>query len=64
MSLLVMDPGVTAALAVGGATYAGYIFGWGPLVTKLMAIATVAALRAINMLNTRADAGFLRYLTW
>src|SRR5450631_2474054 len=28
MSLLVMDPGVTAALAVGGASYGAYIFGW------------------------------------
>lgn len=64
MSLLVMDPGVTAALAVGGATYGAYIFGWSPLVTKLMAIATVAVLCAINMLNTRAGAGFLRYTTW
>ena len=25
-----MDPGVTAALAVGGATYGSYIFGWSP----------------------------------
>src|SRR5271169_4890145 len=64
MSLLVMDPGVTAALAVGGAGYGAYIFGWSPLVTKLMAIATVAALCAINMVNTRAGAGFLRYVTW
>src|SRR5271165_5328896 len=60
MSMLVMDPGVSAALAVGMATYASYIFGCGPLVTKLMAIATVAVLCAINMLNTRAGAGFLR----
>ncbi|MGA9565629.1 MAG: amino acid permease, partial [Candidatus Korobacteraceae bacterium] len=64
MSLLVMDPGVTAALAVGGAGYGAYIFGWSPLVTKLMAVATVAALCAINMVNTRAGAGFLRYVTW
>jgi APA family basic amino acid/polyamine antiporter len=64
MSLLVMDPGVTAALAVGGATYGAYIFGWNSLVTKLMAIATIAVLCAINMRNTRAGAGFLRYTTW
>ncbi len=64
MSLLVMDPGVTAALAVGGAGYGAYIFGWGPLVSKLVAIATIAALCGINMLNTRAGAGFLRYATW
>ncbi len=64
MSLLVMDPGVTAALAVGGASYGGYIFGWSPLVAKLVAIATVAVLCGINMLNTRAGAGFLRRATW
>lgn len=64
MSLLVMDPGVTAALAVGGAGYGAYIFGWSPIVAKLMAIATVAVLCGINMLNTRAGAGFLRYATW
>ena len=64
MSLLVMDPGVTAALAVGGASYGSYIFGWSSTVSKLFAIATVAALCGLNMLNTRAGAGFLRYITW
>ena len=64
MSLLVMDPGVTAAMAVGLGTYASYIFGWSSTGIKLVAIATVAALCAINMLNTRAGAGFLRYVTW
>ena len=39
MSMLVMDPGVTAALAVGMATYASYIFGWSSTVAKLVAIA-------------------------
>src|SRR5271157_59718 len=64
MSLLVMDPGVTAAMAVGMATYASYIFGWNANGVKLAAIATVAALCGLNMLNTRAGAGFLRYVTW
>ena len=64
MSLLVMDPGVTAALAVGGAGYGAIIFGWSPLVSKLVAILTVVILCAINMLNTQAGAGFLRYITW
>ena len=64
MSLLVMDPGVTAAMAVGGAGYGAYIFHWSPLVSKLVAIAAVAVLCTINMLNTRAGAGFLRYITW
>lgn len=64
MSLLVMDPGVTAALAVGGATYASYIFGWSPTAAKLVAIATVAVICGVNMLNTRVAAGVLRYITW
>jgi APA family basic amino acid/polyamine antiporter len=64
MSLLVMDPGVTAALAVGGAGYGAFIFGWGPFLSKLVAIAAALLLCAINMLNTRAGAGFLRYITW
>jgi APA family basic amino acid/polyamine antiporter len=33
MCLLVMDPGITAALAVGMATYASFVFGWGGAVT-------------------------------
>ena len=64
MSLLVMDHGVTAALAVGGAGYGAFIFGWSPFVSKLVAILAVVILCAINMLNTPAGAGFLRYITW
>jgi len=64
MSLLVMDPGVTAALAVGGATYAAFIFGWNFGVSKLIAVLAIAAICLVNMLNTRAAAGVLRYATW
>jgi APA family basic amino acid/polyamine antiporter len=64
MSLLVMDPGVTAALAVGGARYGAFIFGWNSAVSKLVAVLTIAAICIINMLNTRAAAGVLRYATW
>ena len=53
MSMLVMDPGVSAALAVGMATYASYIFGWSSTVAKLFAIASIAAICALNMINTR-----------
>src|ERR1700675_4789981 len=35
MCLLVLDPGLTASLAVGTAGYAAYIFHWSPLVIKL-----------------------------
>jgi APA family basic amino acid/polyamine antiporter len=64
MSMLVMDPGVTAALAVGMATYASFIFGWSSTVAKLMAVLSIAVICALNMINTRLGAGFLRYITW
>ena len=64
MSMLVMDPGVSAALAVGMATYASFIFGWSTTVAKLFAIVSIAAICGLNMINTRASAGFLRYITW
>src|SRR5512132_1676518 len=41
MALLVMDPGLTAALAVGLATYAGYVLKLSPAGIKLLAIATI-----------------------
>src|ERR687884_934622 len=44
MAFLVMDPGLTAALAVGLATYAGYIIHLNPTGTKLLAIATIIAI--------------------
>ena len=64
MSMLVMDPGVTAALAVGGATYGAFIFGWTPTVAKLVAVTAVAVISIVNMLNTRLAAAVLRYVTW
>ncbi len=64
MSMLVMDPGVTAALAVGMATYGSYIFGWSSTVAKLVAILSIAAICTLNVINTRVGAGFLRYMTW
>ena len=64
MGLLVMDPGITAALTVGMATYASYIFGWSAVATKVAAIATLMVLGAINIVNLRIGAGFLRIVTW
>ncbi len=64
MSMLVMDPGVTAALAVGMTTYASFIFGWSSTVAKLVAVLSIATVCALNMINTRLGAGFLRYITW
>ena len=64
MSLLVMDPGITAALAIGMATYGAYILGWSGTASKLVAIGAIVILCALNILNTRVAAGALRSITW
>lgn len=62
MAFLVMDPGLTAVLAVGLATYAGYMVNIGPLGTKLLAIATIVVVALINIRGVRLGAGFIRTL--
>jgi basic amino acid/polyamine antiporter, APA family len=62
MAFLVMDPGLTAALAVGLATYAGYIIKLSPWATKLLAIATIVVIALINIRGVRVGAGFIRVL--
>lgn len=62
MAFLVMDPGLTAALAVGLATYAGYMVNIGPLGTKLLAIATIVVVALINIRGVRLGAVFIRTL--
>lgn len=63
MALLVMDPGLTAALAVGMASYAGYIFTLPPIGIKALAIATIMLLGAINVRGIRLSARLIRWLT-
>lgn len=60
MALLVMDPGLTAALAVGMASYTGYILNLSPIGIKLVAIAAIILLAAINVRGVRLGAGVLR----
>lgn len=62
MAFLVMDPGLTAALAVGLATYAGYIIHLSPWATKLLAIATIIAIVLINIRGVRLGGWFVRAL--
>jgi APA family basic amino acid/polyamine antiporter len=64
MCLLVLDPGLTAALAVGLASYVAYIFPSSALVTKVISIGVIWALCVLNMLSIRVSAGFLRWTTW
>jgi APA family basic amino acid/polyamine antiporter len=64
MALLVMDPGLTAALAVGLASYAGYSFGLSPLAIKVTAIGVIIFLAVVNVLGVRLGGGLLRWLTF
>ena len=63
MALLVMDPGLTAALATGAASYVGYnlhLSAWG---NKLMAIVAIVTLALVNIRGVRLGAWFVRWLT-
>lgn len=64
MCLLVLDPGLTAALAIGLASYAGYVFPSSALVAKFMALAVIWTLCILNILSIRISAGVLRWTTW
>jgi len=63
MALLVMDPGLTAALAVGLAGYAGYIFSLSPFGVKAVAIGAIVLLAAINIRGLNLGAWLMRWLT-
>jgi APA family basic amino acid/polyamine antiporter len=64
MCLLVLDPGLAAALSTGLTAYAAYIFNWSPLTSKLAAVGILAALCLLNALSTAVSAGFMRWITW
>ncbi len=61
-SLLVTDPGVTAALASGLATYAGSFAALTVPGQKAVGIAAILALAAVNIIGLRTGAGLLRAL--
>jgi APA family basic amino acid/polyamine antiporter len=60
MAFLVMDPGLTALLAVGLATYAGYGINLSPWGIKTLAIVTIIAIALINIRGLRLGAWFVR----
>jgi basic amino acid/polyamine antiporter, APA family len=64
MAFLVMDPGLTALLAVGLATYAGYILRLSGGSLKLIAIATIIVVALINIRGVKLGAGFVRTMTF
>ena len=64
MAFLVMDPGLTALLGVGLATYAGYSLNLSPVGIKVLAIATIMLVALINIRGVKLGAGFIRTLTF
>lgn len=64
MCLIVLDPGVTAALAIGLASYIAYIFPSSPVFIRFLAISFIAGLCLVNISSVRVSAGLLRWTTW
>ena len=63
MALVVMDPGITAALAAGLGQYAGYVFGLSPAGVKTVAVASILLLAAANVYGLEFGARLMRWLT-
>jgi APA family basic amino acid/polyamine antiporter len=61
--LLVMDPGITAALAAGLADYVSYLVPMGPGGRKAAAVAVILALATVTALGTRLAASTLVLIT-
>jgi len=63
MALLVMDPGLTAALAVGLASYVGYIFKLSQAGLKVVALGSILFVALVNIRGVRLGGGLIRWLT-
>ena len=63
MVFLVLDPGLTAALAVGAASYVGFAAGLAPAGVKALAVASVLALAAVNAGGVRLGGWVVKCLT-
>lgn len=51
--LLIMDPGITAALATGFASYVAYLTPLGPAPTRVVAVAAIAAFALVHVAGVR-----------
>ena len=63
MTLLVLDPGLTAALAVGMASYAGYGLNLAPAGVKAIAVVAIILLAEVNIRGVRLGGWLVRWLT-
>ena len=61
--LLVMDPGITAALAAGLASYVGYALGISGVWLKVIAIGSILTIAAVNIAGLRLGSGIMQGLT-
>jgi len=61
--MLVMDPGITAALAVGLASYVGYALGLTGASLKFIAIGTILVLAVVNVVGLKLGSGLMQWLT-
>jgi len=64
MSCLVMDPGITAALAAGLGSYFGYLVKLSAIEQKAIGIACIGILAAVNIVGIRLSAGLMKALTF
>ena len=60
--MLVTDPGITAAVAVGLASYVGYLVPLSPWALKGVAVAAIWLLAAVNVRGVGLGSGVLRVL--
>ncbi|HUQ33952.1 MAG TPA: amino acid permease [Pyrinomonadaceae bacterium] len=63
MLLLVLDPGLTAALAVALANYSSFIIPLSPLMMKALGVGTILFLAAVNITGVRVGARMMMMLT-
>ena len=63
MALLVMDPGLTAALAVGLASYVAYIFHLSNAGQKAVAVGAIFAVALVNIRGVKLGGWLVRWLT-
>ncbi|MBT5874094.1 MAG: amino acid permease [Candidatus Latescibacteria bacterium] len=62
-SMLVLDPGITAALGMGMAAYADSLFDLGDLGMKITAITVILSLAVVNMVGVRFGAWLVQWVT-
>jgi APA family basic amino acid/polyamine antiporter len=61
--LLVMDPGITAALAMGLASYVGYALGFSGVALKAVALGAILMLTLVSIAGLHLGARLMQWLT-